>query len=46
MTEEKHKIYKGTGINNYSSFRTVMIFPGDLCGCRMIFPNNFLEGFN
>ena len=35
------KVYKYKSIINISSFRTVTILPGDLCGCRMFY---FLGG--
>ena len=38
------KVYKVGFVDSNSSFRTVMISPGDLCGCRTIFFNNFNGG--
>ena len=44
MIFENEKVYKDGIINNNNSFRTVMISPGDLRGCRTIFSNNFNGG--
>ena len=38
-----NKVYKCETINNISNLRIAMIFPGDLCGCRTIFSNDFME---
>ena len=45
-SSKNHKIYKDHKANSPSNLRIVSIFPGDLCGRRMLFSLNlFLGGF-